>query len=397
MGPMPAVSLDDIKRILARLVGFDTTSHISNLPLMAWVEQYLAEHGVSCARVPDSTGTKAAIWVTIGPADRPGYILSGHTDVVPVTGQEWTSDPFTLTERGSRLYGRGTTDMKGFVAVCLAMVPEIKSAALMRPIHLALSYDEEVGCKGVAPLIERHCMGPVRPLGCFVGEPTLMRVIVGHKGKHAVRATVRGRSAHSSLPDLGVNAIEYAAELICQIRAVAADMARSGARDDLYEIPYSTGLTAIVEGGTANNIIPDRCSIEFEFRSIAGTDAAAMCAGIEAWARSELEPRMQARDPACGIDFEEVLTYPGLETGPEHPVASLAKRLAGRNDHAKVAFGTEAGLFSKIAGVPSIVVGPGSITEAHRPDEFIESDELVRCAQFVRGLIAHCSETSAPP
>lgn len=388
---MPPAALDDITAILARLVAFDTTSHKSNLALIGWVEDFLAGHGVSAARIPDDTGTKAALWITIGPQDRPGYILSGHTDVVTPEGQEWTSDPFVLTERSGRYYGRGTTDMKGFLAVCLALVPELVAAKLAAPIHLAFSYDEEVGCKGVAPLIERHCMGPVRPLGCFVGEPTTMRVIVGHKGKQSMRVTVRGRAAHSSLPDFGVNAVEYAADIVCRVRSIAAGLAANGARDHLYEIPYTTGLTAIVHGGTANNIIPDRCILEFEFRTIAEDDVAALGLGIETWARTELEPAMKARDPACGIDFEEVLLYPGLETSPDSPVSGLAKRLAGRNDHGKVAFGTEAGLFQRLAGIPSVVIGPGSITEAHRPDEFVDGAELLRCAEFVRGLITHCS------
>lgn len=389
---MPAATIDDIKAILARLVAFDTTSHKPNLALMDWVEQYLGQHGVKGDRIPDETGTKAALWVTIGPSDKPGYILSGHTDVVTPEGQDWSSDPFTLVERGSRYYGRGTTDMKGFDAVCLALVPEMAAASLRTPIHLALSYDEEVGCKGVAPLIEKHCMGTLRPLGCFVGEPTNMRVITGHKGKQSMRVTVRGRSAHSSLPHLGVNAVEYAADIIAKVRSIAADLATHGARDELYDVPHSTGLTSIMQGGAVNNIIPDTCVLEFEFRTIADDDVAALGRSVETWARAELEPAMRARDPGCGIDFEEVLLYPGLETSPDHAVSGLAKRLAGRNDHGKVAFGTEAGLFSRLAGVPSVVVGPGSITEAHRPDEFIEIDELVRCAQFVRGLIRHCAE-----
>jgi acetylornithine deacetylase len=389
---MPASALEDIRSILATLVAFDTTSDKSNLALIDWVRDYLAGHGIASDKLSDPTGTKAALWATIGPPDTPGYILSGHTDVVTPEGQVWTNDPFTLTERDGRCYGRGTCDMKGFIAVCLALAPETMRAPLRTPIHFAFSHDEEVGCKGVAPLIERHCMGLTRPLGCFVGEPTGMGVIVGHKGKHAMHVTVRGRAAHSSLPDAGVNAIEIAADIITHVRTLAAGLAKSGERDPLYDVPHSTGLTAIVKGGTANNIIPSRCELEFEFRTIAGDDAVALSKGVEAWARAELEPAMKARDPACGIEFEEALSYPGLETDPEHPIVRLAKRLAGRNDHGKVAFGTEAGLFAAMAGIASVVVGPGSIAQAHRPDEYVEAGELMKCVAFVRALIAHCAE-----
>jgi acetylornithine deacetylase len=388
-----------IRKLLADLIAFDTVSDRTNLPLIAYIEKYLASFGVTGRRIPDDTGQKASLWVTIGPEDRPGIVLSGHTDVVPVTGQSWTSNPFELAERDGRLYGRGTADMKGFVAVCLAMVPEIQCAKLEMPIHLAFSYDEEVGCIGVRPLLRELSRMPVKPLGCFVGEPTLMQVTIGHKGKHAVRATFRGHASHSSLAPTGVNAVEYAAELITEIRRRALQLTEEGTRDELYDVPHTTMLTSIVQGGTALNIVPDRCTAEFEVRGLGISESKSMTDTVIAWARAELEPAMRRTEPGCGIDFEEILEYPALDMPPEHALVTLAKQLAGRNSHGKVSFGTEAGLFVGIADIPTVIIGPGSIVQAHKPDEFVELSELMNCAGFVERLIAHCTghrELAAP-
>ncbi|MBR0753449.1 acetylornithine deacetylase [Bradyrhizobium jicamae] len=381
---------DRIRKLLADLIAFDTVSDRSNLPLIAHIESYLASFGVSGERIVDDTGQKASLWVTIGPADKPGFVLSGHTDVVPVTGQIWTRDPFELSEQDGRLYGRGTTDMKGFVAVCLAMVPEMLEAKLSTPIHLAISYDEEIGCVGVRPMLGEVATKPVKPLGCFVGEPTQMQVIIGHKGKHGVRATFRGLAKHSSIAPEGVNAIEYAAELITEIRRRATELAKNGPRDALYDMPHTTLLTSIVHGGAALNIVPDHCTIEFECRGLGVTESKQVTDAIVAWARAEIEPAMKQHHPDCGISFEEILDYPALDTPADEAIVTLAKQLAGRNDHAKVAFGTEAGLFVSMAGVPSVVVGPGGIGQAHTPDEYVEMSELLKCAGFVERLIAHC-------
>jgi acetylornithine deacetylase len=280
--------------------------------------------------------------------------------------------------------------MKGFVAVCLAMVPEMLAAKLATPIHLAISYDEEVGCVGVRPMLGEIAKKKVKPLGCFVGEPTQMQVVIGHKGKHGVRATFRGLARHSSIAPDGVNAIEYAAELITEIRRRAVKLAAAAAQDSLYDVPHSTLLTSIVHGGAALNIVPDHCTVDFECRGIGITESKQVTDAIIAWARAELEPAMKAKHPECGIDFEEILDYPALDTKADAPIVTLAKSLAGRNDHAKVAFGTEAGLFVSMAGVPSVVIGPGSIAQAHTPDEFVEMAELEKCAGFVERLIAHC-------
>ncbi|VIO71420.1 Acetylornithine deacetylase [Bradyrhizobium ivorense] len=383
---------DRIRKLLADLVAFDTVSDRSNLPLIDHIEKYLASLGVSGQRIVDDTGQKSSLWVTIGPEDKAGLVLSGHTDVVPVAGQDWSHNPFELVERDGRLYGRGTTDMKGFVAVCLAMVPEMLTANLKTPIHLAISYDEEIGCVGVRPMLRELSRKPIKPLGCFVGEPTQMQVIIGHKGKHGVRATFRGLARHSSIAPDGVNAIEYAAELIVEIRRRAALLAADAERSSLYDVPHSTLLTSIVHGGAALNIVPDTCAVEFECRGIGITESRQVTDAIIAWAKAEIEPRMRAQHPECGIDFEEILDYPALDTPAENPFVTLAKQLAGRNDHAKVAFGTEAGLFVSMAGVPSVVVGPGGIAQAHTPDEFVELSQLLACGDFVARLITHCAK-----
>jgi acetylornithine deacetylase len=388
---MPSDRASRIRKLLADLVGFDTTSDRSNLPLVDHVERYLSAFDLTVRRIVDDTGEKAALWVTIGPEDKPGIVLSGHTDVVPVAGQDWSHDPFTLVERDGKLYGRGTADMKGFVAVCLAMVPEMISAKLASPIHLALSYDEEVGCVGVRPLLDAVNRLPVKPLACFVGEPTLMQVAVGHKGKHALRAIVRGKACHSSLAPDGVNAVEHAAELIVEVRRRAREIAAHGARDALYDVAHTTLLSSVIHGGTALNIVPDRCTVEFEARGLGVSEAREVTDAIVAWTRAELEPAMRSAHPDCGVDFEEILEYPALAMTDDHPLVTFAKQLAGRNSHIKVSFGTEAGLFVATAGIPSVVIGPGAIAQAHKPDEFVETAELENCAGFIDKLIEQCA------
>jgi acetylornithine deacetylase len=375
--------------ILEALVGFDTTSRNSNLPIIAWIEAYLDRFGIAHERIDDSTGTKANLWATIGPADLGGYILSGHTDVVPVDGQDWSHDPFQLSERDGRLYGRGATDMKGFLACCLAAVPDMAARPLLRPIHLSISYDEEVGCIGVRGLIAHLERAKVRPIACFVGEPTSMDVVISHKAKQSFSVTVHGRTVHSSLAPAGVNAVEYAARLIVRIRDMSDHLARAGARDPLYDVPFTTAHTGTIHGGTALNIVPDSCAFEFELRSIAADDVNALVGEIEAYARDELEPTMKSVAPEACIDFKIKSGFPGLDTPPEAEIVHLAKRLAGKNHHGKVAYGTEAGLFHQ-AGIPTVVIGPGSIDQAHKADEFVTISELERCAGFIDRLIAHC-------
>ena len=384
------MNLQSSKDILTALVGFDTVSRYSNLDLIAWVEQYLDRHGVKHERIYDETGKKSNLWATLGPADVPGYILSGHTDVVPVDDQNWTDSPFKLTERDGKLYGRGSTDMKGYVACCLAAVPDMLNANLKKPLHLAFSYDEEVGCIGARGIVAKLPERPAKPIACFVGEPTGMDVVIGHKAKRSLKVTVHGRTCHSSLAPLGVNAVEYAARVITKIRDISDRMARKGARDELYDVPFTTGHTGYLHGGTALNIVPDIATFEFEFRTIAADKSADLAREVIDYAKTVLEPEMQAVAPEAGIVFEDRSEFAGLNTAENAEVTLLAKQLSGRNSHSKVAYGTEAGLFSD-AGVPTIVIGPGLIDQAHKADEFIAITELEKCGVFLNRLIALCA------
>ena len=384
------MNLQSSKDILTALVGFDTVSRNSNLDLIAWVEGYLDKLGVAHERIYDETGKKSNLWATLGPADVPGFILSGHTDVVPVDDQNWTDSPFKLTERDGRLYGRGSTDMKGYVACCLAAVPDMLSANLKKPLHLAFSYDEEVGCYGVRGMIAKIPERPAKPIACFVGEPTEMDVVIGHKGKRSFKVTVRGRTCHSSLAPLGVNAVEYAARVIAKIRDISDRMAKSGTRDELYDIPFTTGHTGYLHGGTALNIVPDIATFEFEFRVLATDNSSVLAQEVIDYARNVLEPEMKAVAPEAGFEFEDRSEFAGLDTPENAEVTLLAKQLSGRNSHSKVAYGTEGGLFSK-AGIPTVVIGPGSIDQAHKADEFIAITELEKCGVFLDRLITLCA------
>ena len=374
------------QEILAKLVSFDTTSRNSNLPLIDFVAEYLADHGIQSRRVFDATGQKANLWATIGPADVPGVILSGHTDTVPVDGQDWASNPFTLTSRDAKLYGRGACDMKGFVACALAAVPDLVSRSLKRPVHIALSYDEEVGCVGVVGLLESLQEEPVRPAFCIVGEPTLMTVMTGHKAKRSMQVKVRGHSCHSSLAPQGVNAVNYAARMIVRIEDIAKRLAKEGGQDLAYDVPHSTAHTGTVSGGTALNIVPVECSFVCEFRVLPFEDADALVTELHEYAKGELEPEMQRVAPEAGIDIDVYAQFPGLDTDPEAEIVPLAKRFAGRNDQGKVAFGTEGGRFHAMLGVPTVICGPGSIEQAHKPDEFVEAAQLDACDKFLAHL-----------
>lgn len=374
--------------ILAHLVSFDTTSRNSNLPLIDWVESYLDSHGVQSERIYDETGQKANLYATIGPADVPGFVLSGHTDVVPVDGQDWQTDPFQLVEKDGRLFGRGTCDMKGFLACCLAKVPEFVSVPLAKPIHLAFSYDEEIGCVGVQSMLRDLKERPVRPEACFVGEPTNMQVVIAHKAKRSLKARFIGKACHSSLAPEGVNAVDYAARFVVKLQEIAKRL-ESGPLDDFYDVPFSTAHTGTIEGGTILNIVPAHCELSFEFRVLPEENADALVEEIKEFAARVLEPEMKARSKQSEIRFDWISKFSGLNTAVDAPVTTLAKRLAGRNDHAKVAYGTEAGLFVDIAGVPTVVVGPGSIEQAHKPDEYIAAAELEKCCAFLDRLCRH--------
>ena len=373
--------------ILRALIGFDTTSRNSNLELMDWISEYLRQLGVEPLLVHNAEGTKANLYATLGPAETPGVMLSGHTDVVPVDGQDWSGDPWSLTERDGKLFGRGTCDMKGFIAVCLAYAPQFIERARVMPVHFAFSYDEEVGCIGVHTLIEKMQSMPIRPAMCIVGEPTDMQVVTGHKGKRSYLVRITGTEAHSSLAPQAVNAVEYGARFVTYLRSMADRFAADGPFDEMYDITHTTVHTGIMNGGTALNIVPQSCEIEFEFRNLGNHDGDEIIAEIRGYANEVLVPAMQAVAPETGIEITEVTSAPGLDTGADEEVVAFVKALAERNDHTKVAFATEAGLFQHRLDIPTVICGPGSINQAHKPDEFVSLDQLALCERFMDRLI----------
>ena len=373
--------------ILAALIGFDTTSRNSNLELIGWVRAHLDALGVPCRISHDATGRKANLHAVVGPQAPGGVALSGHVDTVPVDGQCWTTDPFTLVQRGGRLHGRGTADMKGFVAAMLAAVPDLLAAGLQRPVHLLLSYDEEVGCLGVHRLIEGLDAGGLRPAMCIVGEPTGMQPVLAHKGRLAARVDVRGRAGHSSTPAAGVNAIHAAAETVAWLAADARRMAAEGPFEDGFDPPHSTVHVGVIGGGAALNMIPEHAWFEVEYRGIPATDRTAELDRLRAHAAAHIKPAMRAVDPAAGLAFTVLNDVPALSLDPAHELAGLVRQLTGSNSTGKVSYGTEAGVF-QAAGIPAIVCGPGSIAQAHQPDEWIAASELAACDGFIRRLAA---------
>ncbi len=389
-------SVDESIALIGDLIAFPTVSRDSNKALLAYVEAYLARHGVRSEIIWNDDRSKGNLWATIGPPDLPGVILSGHSDVVPVDDQNWTSDPFVLRQSDHRLYGRGACDMKGFVGIVLAFVPELCRRDLKVPVHIAISYDEELGCTGVLSLVDRVRELPVTPALCIVGEPTSMRLVLGHKSGTEHIVTVRGTAAHSSLAPHAVNAIAYAAELITFIHEIGREFVETGEQDPLYEIPHSTISVTIINGGTAFNIIPERCVFGIDMRALSSLDVPAVIDRIEAYANNALLPRMRAVAPETAIIIKEQVAYAGLELDANHPAVSFLKHLLGRNDHAKVAYGTEAGAFSTRGGIASVVCGPGSIEQAHRADEFLAVSEVQRCHSFLERLFDRLSADRLP-
>jgi acetylornithine deacetylase len=376
--------------LIHRLVGFDTVSRKSNLRLIEFVRDSLAGLGVDSILIPDETGTKANLFATIGPKDRPGIALSGHTDVVPVDDQNWSSDPFVAVEKNGKIYGRGTADMKSFVAVALALVPEMVEAQFSAPIHLAFSYDEEIGCVGVRGLIAALARMPVKPMACIVGEPTGMKVVTAHKGKAAMRCLVHGLACHSAMAPYGVNAVETAAEIVTYLRAMGR---RLRARcDPGFDPPFGTVHTGTISGGIALNIVPAECIFDFEIRTLPGESPEDLIDEVREYADTALVPDMRAISPLAGITWEALSGFPGLATPEDSDIAQLAKTLSGSNSAGKVSFGTEAGLFHE-AGIPAVVCGPGGIAEAHKPDEFVALDQVARCEDFLRRLIGRMTAT----
>ena len=371
--------------LLADLIAFDTTSRMSNLALIEYVRDYLGGFGIDSELLFNDDGSKANLHARIGPIGSGGVMLSGHSDVVPVDGQAWTVPPFAMSEREGLLYGRGAADMKGFIACVLAAVPLFLQNPLRLPLYIAISYDEEVGCLGVRSLVERLRASPERPAICLIGEPTEMRPVLGHKGKLAMRCEVHGAACHSAYAPQGVNAIEYAAKLIGRLGELGARLAAPERHDQRFDPPYSTVQTGMIQGGRALNIVPAECRFDFEMRALPADDPQQIAAELRDYAERELLPRMRAVSAASDICFSELSSYPGLLTDPASDAAQLLASIVGREDFTTVAFGTEGGLFDE-AGVATVVCGPGSMEQGHKPDEFVSLEQLECCDAMLARL-----------
>ncbi|WP_370212956.1 acetylornithine deacetylase [Roseovarius sp.] len=372
--------------ILDRLIGFDTVSRNPNIDLMRFIQGLLADVGVEAELIPDSDGKKANLLATIGPRDGRGVMLSGHTDVVPVDGQDWTKPAFRLTQEDGKYFGRGTADMKGFVACALAAGLKAAKRELKTPLHLAFSYDEEIGCQGVRSMIDLLRDAPVRPAMCIVGEPTSLTVATGHKGKIALKARCVGREGHSALAPLAMNALHLGCDLVSVLREVQDDLRERGAQDGDYDVSYTTVHAAKMQGGVALNIVPNLCEVDFEIRNLAQDDPQKILAGIRDRAE-EIVARVRDHAPEASIEISENFSYPGLDTPGTAEVVGFVKSLTGGNATCKVAFGTEGGLFSQELSIPTVVCGPGSMMQGHKPDEFVEVSQIERCDSMLDTLL----------
>jgi len=373
--------------ILETLVGFDTTSHLSNLEMIDFIVDYLDGHGVSSTLVPAPDEPKSSLFASIGmkPGSPGGVALSAHTDVVPVAGQDWATDPFKMVEKDGRLYGRGTCDMKGFLAASLAMVPDYVARDLSQPIHLAYSYDEELGCSGVVPMAERLGVDLPKPDITIVGEPTLMRPVDAHKSIHAYETIVTGFEFHSSMPDSGVNAISYGLKFIDILADLNRRLKEKGDASGRFNPGWSTVHVGEIKGGTALNIVPKTCWIHWEIRGLPDEDVPALVEEIKTRAARELIPQMQAVAADSGIQTTPTTSICTLRPEPGSPAETLVKRLARSNDVGSVSYGTEAGVF-QTCGIPTMVCGPGSIDQAHKPNEFLAVSEMEKCIGFLTRL-----------
>jgi len=381
------------EEILARLVAFDTTSTKSNLQLIDFIRNLLDDHGIKSQLVHNDNLSRANLYATIGPDDIGGVMLSGHTDVVPTTGQDWNSDPYQLKTEDKLLLGRGACDMKGFIACVLAGLPQITTERLQAPIHLAFSYDEEIGCLGAKKLVDVMAGFEVKPRIGLIGEPTNMGMVLGHKGKISFRVTVSGLSCHSAYISNGVNAVEYAADLIAFIRNMNTQVQQQ-LTDQSYSVPHSTFHVGNIKGGTALNIVPRQCEFEFEIRNLPQQDLDALVHKIKHYAHDVLLVDMQLRYTDSEIRFDETSYYPGLHTDPASAVIAYTRKINPIDEIGdNVSFGTEAGLFNDI-GINCLVCGPGSIDQAHKPDEFVSREQMQSCDQMIENLVHRCRETA---
>ena len=384
----PETSQQPSKELLAmveRLIAFETVSRDSNLGLIEWTRDYLASLGATSRLTYDATGKKANLFATLGEGSRPGLVLSGHTDVVPVEGQAWDTDPFKATVIGDKLYGRGSADMKGYIATALVMAPQFLASKANAPLHFAFSYDEEVGCIGVRGLIKDLQDIGLKTAGCIVGEPTLMQPIIAHKGTHRFRCCITGREAHSSYTTQGVNAIEYAARIIVYIRQMADRLQQLETRDYAFTVPFTTMQTGLIRGGLAANIVPKECEFIFEARTLPGASEHKLFQEVKDYAATLL-PEMQRIEPNAAIQLELLNTAPGMNMQESDEIVKLAAALSRNKPNGAVSYGTEGGLF-QAAGIPTVICGPGDIEQAHRPNEFVSLAQLAQCEAFMLRLL----------
>ena len=378
--------------MLERLVAFNTVSAFPNLELITYVQNYLENFGVESRLTFNSEKTKANLWATIGPADKGGVVLSGHTDVVPVENQEWSSDPFKLEERDGKLYGRGSADMKGFVAAALAHVPNMVQRNLKTPLHLAFSYDEEVGCVGVKGLIDDMAENLPTPLAVIVGEPTMMKIIGGNKGGRGFRTEIFGVDGHSSLPDKGANAIMAAARIVSFLEQMQQRLKDNADPDNGFDPPCTTIDLGVISGGTAHNVIPSYCSFGWGFRMIPADDLDALDAEVMKFIDEEIIPPLKAISPDAGVITTRRMDVPALMPDEKSAAETLIRHLTGLNESGRVSYGTEAGHFQN-AGVPGVIFGPGDIEQAHLPDEFIAVSQMAECSDFLGKLVDWAEKT----
>ncbi|MDR3504164.1 MAG: acetylornithine deacetylase [Legionella sp.] len=374
---------------LTKLIAFDTTSRNSNIPLIDYVANAFNDMNLEPILIHDAKEPKANLLATLPGKNgcrEGGIILSGHTDVVPVDGQEWATDPFKATVIGDKVYGRGTCDMKGFIAVVMSLIPELKAKHFAFPIHFAFSYDEEIGCLGAPHLIDKMVALNYQPKACIVGEPTLMLPVIGHKGIRVYRCQVHGVAAHSSLTAQGCNAIEHAASFISYLRSIAQHFKTEGTQDHAYDIPYTTLTTNLVKGGNAYNTIPSLCEFIFEFRNLVQDNPDALHRAILAYVAEQLEPAMHEEQPLAQVVLDAIANVPGLDTPPTEALVRAAQTVSTSSELLKVAYATEAGLFQQVH-IPTIVCGPGSIEQAHRADEFVALEQLQRCERFILDML----------
>jgi acetylornithine deacetylase len=373
------------QELLAKLVSFDTTSHLSNLPLIDFVARYLAQYGVESVVLPDATGKKANLWATLGPKTAGGLLLSGHTDVVPVDGQPWQTPPFELQQKNEHLLGRGTTDMKGFLACVLAAVPQFLRVPLRRPIHLAFTFDEEIGCFGADALVAELGVSLPLPEMAIVGEPSNMQAIIAHKGLCGYNTTVVGKDVHSSLVHLGVSSIRAAAQVTQFLYAIADELAQGNACENMQMPPYSTINVGRIQGGQARNIVARETTLLWEYRYIPGADAQWAWQRLNEFTQAHVLPRLKQQSEQAGVVTEQLSHIPAFSVAHDTEVVKLVSQLTGHTGTSKVPYGAEAGQYAQ-KGISTVICGPGSIEQAHQPNEYLEISQLQACETFMRQL-----------